>query len=104
MTRDLCFEFAQYAANTQFESLPHSAVAAAKKSILDILGVILASSGLEPAVQGVVDLVHEIGGRPESTVLGFPGRAPAGWAAFANGAMAHCLDFDDVTPWGNHAT
>ena len=24
-------------------------------------------------------------------------------AAFANGAMAHCLDFDDQSPWGQHA-
>ena len=24
-------------------------------------------------------------------------------AAFANGAMAHCLDYDDQTPWGQHA-
>jgi 2-methylcitrate dehydratase PrpD len=25
-------------------------------------------------------------------------------AAFANGAMAHCLDLDDQTPWGQHAS
>jgi len=104
MTRDLCYELAEHAVDTGFESLPASAVEAAKKSILDIFGVILASSGLEPAVRGLVELVHETGGRPESTVLGFPGHVPATWAAFANGGMAHCLDFDDLTPWGNHAT
>ncbi|MCL8011300.1 MmgE/PrpD family protein [Streptomyces sp. AS02] len=77
---------------------------AAKKSILDTLGVILAAGGTEPAVQGVVDLVRESGGRPEASVLAFGGKAPAIMAAFANGAMAHCLDFDDQTPWGQHAS
>jgi 2-methylcitrate dehydratase PrpD len=47
--------------------------------------------------------VREIGGKPEATVLGFGGRAPANMAAFANGVMSHALDFDDQTPWGAHA-
>jgi 2-methylcitrate dehydratase PrpD len=58
---------------------------------------------MEPAVRGVIDLVREAGGQPESTVLAFGDRVPAVWAAFANGAMAHCLDFDDQTPWGQHS-
>jgi 2-methylcitrate dehydratase PrpD len=36
-------------------------------------------------------------------VLGFGGRVPAVMAAFVNGAMAHCLDYDDQTPWGQHS-
>jgi 2-methylcitrate dehydratase PrpD len=36
-------------------------------------------------------------------VLAFGDRVPALWAAFANGAMAHCLDYDDQTPWGQHS-
>jgi 2-methylcitrate dehydratase PrpD len=75
---------------------------AAKKSILDTLGVILAASGTEPAVRAVIDIVKEGGGKPECTILGFGGRAPAMMAALANGALAHCLDYDDQTPWGQH--
>ena len=75
---------------------------AAKKSILDTLGVILAASGMEPAVRAVIDIVKESGGTPDCTVLGFGGRAPAMMAALANGALAHCLDYDDQTPWGQH--
>ena len=104
MMTDLSDHFADYIVATRYEALPQNAVDAAKKSMLDILGVMLAASGLEPAVQGVIELVQETGGRPESSVLGFGGRAPASWAAFANGAMAHCMDFDDLTPWGNHAS
>jgi 2-methylcitrate dehydratase PrpD len=99
---DLSHDFAAMVANTQYADLPPSAVEGAKKSILDTIGVILAASGVEPAVRGVVDLVRETGGSQESSVLGFGGRAPALMAAFANGAMAHCLDFDDHAPEGHH--
>ena len=100
---DLVHHFGRFAAAVQFDDLPIEAVEAAKKSILDTLGVIMAASGLEPAARPVVDLVRESAGKPEATVLAFGGRVPADQAAFANGAMAHCLDFDDQTPWGQHS-
>ena len=104
LTADLVRHLADFVADARYTRLPADAVAAAKKSTLDTLGVILAASGMEPAVRGVVDLVRESGGRPEASVLAFGGRAPAIMAAFANGAMAHCLDYDDQTPWGQHAS
>jgi 2-methylcitrate dehydratase PrpD len=100
---DLCFEFADHVVDTRFEKLPPSAVEGAKQSILDMLGVILAAGGMEPAVHAVIEFAKEGGGAPESTVLGFGARVPAVTAAFANGALAHCLDYDDQTPWGQHA-
>jgi 2-methylcitrate dehydratase PrpD len=102
-TPDLCQVFADHIVGARFEVLPADAVEGAKKSILDILGVILAAGGMEHAVRGVVDLARQEGGTPECSVLGFGGRLPAMAAAFANGAMAHCLDYDDQTPWGQHA-
>lgn len=101
--QDLCLAFADAAASASYERLSQEAVDAAKKSVLDALGVIIAASGTEPAVRDVIELVKEGGGRPESSILGFGGRAPAVMAAFANGAMVHCLDFDDQTPWGQHS-
>jgi 2-methylcitrate dehydratase PrpD len=100
---DLCFDLASHVSGTNYESLSPDAIDIAKKSILDSLGVILAASGMEPAVRAVVDLVKESGGRPEASILAFGGRAPAIMAALANGAMAHCLDYDDQTPWGQHS-
>lgn len=99
---DVSHDLARFAATTRFEDLPEAAVEAAKKSILDTLGVILAASGVEPAVRPIIDLVLESGGKEEATVLGFGGRVPCGAAAFANGALAHALDFDSQTPWGAH--
>ena len=100
---DLCFHFANHAVATTYDRLPPSAIDIAKKSVVDSLGVILAASGMEPAVRGVIDLVKESGGRPEASILAFGGRVPAMMAALANGAMAHCLDYDDQTPWGQHS-
>lgn len=99
---DLVHVFAGYAAGTRYEDLPLAARDAAKKSILDTIGVILAASGMEPASRGVLDIVIESGGRPDCSILGHPHRAPALMAALANGAMAHGLDYDDQTPWGQH--
>jgi len=66
---DIVQHFADFAANTQYDSLPAEAVDAAKKSVLDTLGVILAASGMEPAVRGVIDIVRETGGQPECTLM-----------------------------------
>ncbi|MDP2953706.1 MAG: MmgE/PrpD family protein, partial [Chloroflexota bacterium] len=63
------------------------------------LGVIVAASGMTPGLKELVDLVKEGGGKKESTILGFGGRVPAWMAAFANGAMSHCLDYDDIHYW-----
>ena len=101
---DLGFELAEHIVEASYDTIPLAAIDTAKKSLLDLLGVILAAGGLEPAVQPVMDLVRENGGSPQCTIVGFPDRAPASWAAFANGAMAHSLDFDDLTPWGAHAS
>jgi 2-methylcitrate dehydratase PrpD len=101
-TADLSEDFAAFVAGTRYDDLPADAVEGAKKSVLDTLGVILAATGVEPAVRGVNELVREAGGKPESSLMGFGGRAPAVMAAFHNGAMAHCLDFDDHAPEGHH--
>ncbi|OYU19818.1 MAG: MmgE/PrpD family protein [Rhodobacteraceae bacterium PARR1] len=100
--RDLVHAFAEHAASIPYAALPEAAREAAKKSILDTLGVMLAASGLEPAVRGVIEIVQQGGGAPECSVLAFGGRVPALMAALANGALAHCLDYDDQTPWGQH--
>lgn len=100
--QDISYEFASHVARSRYEDLPPDAIDSAKKSILDLLGVSLAASGTVPAVDRIVELVRETGGTPECSVLGFRDRAPALMAAFANGAMAHSLDFDDMGADGHH--
>ncbi|KIC65290.1 MmgE/PrpD family protein [Pseudarthrobacter phenanthrenivorans] len=101
-TPDLSHPLAEFAAGIRFADLPHDAVDAAKKSLLDTLGVMLGASGMEPAVRPIIELVADAGGKEEARILGFGGRVPAAAAAFANGTLAHGLDYDSQTPWGAH--
>lgn len=101
---DLSQLFANFAATATYDHLSIDAIEGAKKTILDTIGVILAASGMEPASRLAVEVARECGGRPESTILAGGGKVPAIMAAFANGAMAHSLDYDDQTPWGQHAS
>jgi 2-methylcitrate dehydratase PrpD len=86
----------QYVADIQYEDLPASAVAMAKMSLIDALGVTLAAGGLCRECRPFVELAIETGGKKESTILGYRNKVPAPMAAFANGAMAHALDFEDA--------
>lgn len=101
---DISQDFGKYIAGCRYEDIPPEAIDKAKKGILDLLGVILAAGGTVPAIQGVMNVVRQNGGEPRCTVLGFGDRTSPLMAAFANGSMAHCLDFDDVAPDGNHAS
>ncbi|HWA23863.1 MAG TPA: MmgE/PrpD family protein [Caulobacterales bacterium] len=87
---------AEHVARTRYEDLPAAAVDAAKRSLLDAIGVSLGASGFEPACAPFVDLALAAGGAPQSTILGYGVKAPAQLAAFANGALAHALDFEDA--------
>ncbi|MBI2916769.1 MAG: MmgE/PrpD family protein [Chloroflexi bacterium] len=94
---DASLALARNVVSTSYDHLPPAAVAAAKRSLLDALGCLLAASTLEPACRPLVELAQEAGGKPESSVLVFGGRVSAPWAAFANGALVHALDYEDVT-------
>ncbi|WP_226553865.1 MmgE/PrpD family protein [Celeribacter naphthalenivorans] len=104
LSPDLSHEFAAYIAACTYDDLTPDAVDRAKKSIFDLLGCILAAGGTVPAISGVMEMARENGGEPTCSVLGYGDRLPPLMAAFANGSMAHCLDFDDVAPDGNHAS
>ena len=93
--------FARYAANLRYEALPTALVELIKQCVLDTLGVAIGASGLAPEARWVADYVTEMSGKPEATLLGFGGKAPAPWAAFVNGSLGHMLDYDDVGAGGH---
>ncbi len=93
---DLSRAVADHVAGATFESLPAAAVDGARRSLLDALGVTLAASTLGEGVRPFVELVTADGGTPASTIIGFGTKVPAAAAAYANGAMAHALDYEDA--------
>jgi 2-methylcitrate dehydratase PrpD len=96
----LAEKFADFFYDVGYEDLPEPVVGAAKRSILDLVGV--AIGGLEmPFPQMVVDYLGTLGGKAEATLLGHAEKKiPAQNAALGNGVCAHALDMDDGFRYG----
>jgi 2-methylcitrate dehydratase PrpD len=98
---DATRKLAQHAATLTYSALPATLVELLKQCVLDTLGVAIGASTLAPEAALVRDYVLDLGGKPESTLLGFGGKAPAAWAAFVNGSLGHMLDYDDIGDGGH---
>lgn len=85
---------AAHTAGFAADALPESSLHAAKRALLDGLGVMLAASGTSEEIAPFVDLARS--GVGSAAVLGCGFRTSAAMAAFANGAMSHALDFEDA--------
>lgn len=77
------------------EDVPESAIMAARKLLLDALGCGIAGRAA-PGLEAATDQMVDWAGKPESTIVGSLQKLPAPNAAFANAAMIHALDLDDV--------
>ncbi len=88
--------FARHATSLRFEALPAAVVGLTKQCILDTLGTTLAATTLAPEAPMFHNYVREVGGREESTFIGYGEKGPAQMAAFLNGANSHMLDYDDL--------
>src|SRR5438552_2494306 len=86
---------AEFSVKSRWEDCPVAAVDAARRAILDCVGVMLAGSA-EPAARIVQQIAESEGGAPLATIVGTRRRTGAVWAALANGTAAHALDFDDT--------
>src|SRR6185503_12456388 len=94
---------ARHAATLEFEALPPALVEVTKQCVLDTLGVCAGASTLAPEAAILAEYVRDLGGKPEATLLGFGGKAPAPSAALLNGSLGHMLDYDDLGESGHPA-
>jgi 2-methylcitrate dehydratase PrpD len=92
---DISAQLAEYVVGLNYSDIPQDVIRIAKVSILDQLGVMLAGSGRGEGVKPFVDLARASGGAG-ATVIGNGFATSPVLAAFANGAMAHALDFEDT--------
>lgn len=77
-------------------SVPAEARAITRRAVIDAIGVMTAVSGLGEGCEAFVALAKDSGEAGPCSVLGFDFRTSPVMAAFANGAMAHALDFEDT--------
>ena len=92
-------KLAQFIVETGYENIPAPAVHAAKRAIIDTLGVMLVGSQ-EAAGKVITSFVRSLGGEPRAWVVGAGFRTSSPNAALANGTMAHAIDYDDVGLFG----
>jgi 2-methylcitrate dehydratase PrpD len=95
MAETIAERLSEFIHGLSFESIPRTVVEKTKDHILDTLGICIASSRMEFG-GAALNLIGSWGGKPESSLIGFPGRVPAQNAALANGVLAHGQDYDDT--------
>lgn len=104
-TQGLTARFVDCVLRVRYEQFPDALIALARDVVLDGLAVTLAGAS-EPLGLGriVIDYTREMGGNAQASVIagGFKTSMPA--AAFANGTLAHALDFDNTWYPLNHPT
>ena len=100
MTFSISNRIARFIAGTGFEDLPGAVVKMSKRCLLDFLGVALAS-GKTDLITHVSDLLFDMEGKPEATVIGEGRKLPVLHAALINGIKGHTLDMDDGNRYGN---
>lgn len=91
----LAQQLAAFAAHSATHGVPESVTHSVGQRTLDILGLCVAAHRL-PTSAAAIGHVLDQGGRPQATIVGEPTRVSAAQAAFANGVLAHSLDYDDT--------
>ena len=82
-------------ASVGYDTLPPAARHAAKRVLLDAVGVMLGASGMARETESFLSLARSMGEGP-CAILGTGVSANPAMAALANGAMAHALDYEDA--------
>src|SRR5437660_5160716 len=95
MKTTLAHQLANYSSSFRFEDLSSAVVHEVKRRVLDSLGCALGAWHDEP---GVVArrVASGLSADRGATLIGTSHRAPADWAAFANGCIVRYLDYNDT--------
>lgn len=85
-----------FVAGLRFDDLPASVVDAARRHLLDTLGVAIRGRA-HPVAQRALDSLEAVDGAAGNVAIwGSPRRRAAPYAALVNGVASHVLDFDDT--------
>src|SRR5205823_2998651 len=93
--KTLAEQLAEYAVGLKFEELPAPVVHEVKRRVIDSIGCALGAWEAEPCVIAR-RVASRFSAKRGATLLGTTQRAPADWAAFANGCLVRYLDFNDT--------
>lgn len=90
----LARNIAEISSGLNFSDLPLTVVKKSKGYMLDLLGCILGAKGVASS-RIMAQVVSNLGGEPQSTVIGYSHKTSAPLAAMINGTSGHAFDMDD---------
>ncbi len=95
MEKSISRQIAEFAVNLKFEDLPNDVVETTKRFLYD--STACAFGGYKTKDVNIIrDIYIEMGGKQESTLIGFGDRIPAVNAALVNSLMIRALDYNDI--------
>jgi 2-methylcitrate dehydratase len=98
----IAHQFAEYALTLKYEMLPDEVVHQAKRCLLDALGCAIGAHEA-PGRAICEDVVRQLGGTPEATIIGSGLRTSVANANLVNCFMVRFLDFNDLGGGGHNS-
>jgi 2-methylcitrate dehydratase len=95
MEKSISRVISEFAINLKYEDLPIQVVDIAKRFLYDSIGCAFGAMHTKD-VNIMHDIYKEMGGRPESTVIGFGDKIPAVNSSLVNSLMIRSLDYNDI--------
>ncbi len=95
MEKSISRVISEFAVNLKYEDLPDKVVDSVKRFLYDSIGCAFGAYKTKD-VNIIRDIYKEMGGRPESTVIGFGDKMPVVNSTFINSLMIRALDFNDI--------
>jgi 2-methylcitrate dehydratase len=95
MEQSLARRMATFADNLRYEDLPENVIQEVKRYLYDSIGCAYGAMGTRD-VGMMRELVDEMGGTAEATVIGFGEKLPLVNATLINSLMIRALDFNDI--------
>lgn len=95
MDKSISRQIAEFAVELKYEDLPEDVIHEVKRYLYDSIGCAYGSMGTHD-VKAMLEIYQEMGGAPESKVIGFGDELPAVSTALVNALMIRALDFNDI--------
>ena len=95
MEKSIARQIAEFAVNLKYSDLPEKVVFEVKRYLYDSVGCAYGAFHTKD-VNIIREIYKEMGGKEESTVIGFGDRIPAVNSALVNSLMIRSLDFNDI--------
>ncbi len=93
--KSIARQMAEFAVGLKYEDLPKNVIDTVKRFLYDSIGCAYGSMGTHD-VKSMLEIYREMGGKPESKVIGFGDELPAVSTALVNSLMIRALDFNDI--------